>query len=78
LKERVWHRTHEYIMDEINALNTMKKDFKVEVSTLTPEDQKKMMKAAIKQWDKVAAKDAPSAKAVSMLKDFLKKLDYID
>jgi hypothetical protein len=26
----------------------------------------------------VAAKDAPSAKAVSMLKDFLKKLDYID
>ena len=78
LKERVWHRTHEYIMDEINALNTMKKDFKVEVSTLPPEDQKKMMKAAIKQWDKVAAKDAPSAKAVSMLKDFLKKLDYID
>jgi TRAP-type mannitol/chloroaromatic compound transport system substrate-binding protein len=78
LKERVWHRTHEYIMDEINALNTMKKDFKVEVSTLPPEDQKKMMKAAIKQWDKVAAKDAPSAKAVSMLKDFLKKLDYLD
>jgi TRAP-type mannitol/chloroaromatic compound transport system substrate-binding protein len=78
LKERVWHRTHEYIMDEINALNTMKKDFKVEVSTLPPEDQKKMMKVAIKQWDKVAAKDAPSAKAVSMLKDFLKKLDYID
>jgi len=78
LKERVWHRTHEYIVDEINALNTMKKDFKVEVSTLPPEDQKKMMKAAIKQWDKVAAKDAPSAKAVSMLKDFLKKLDYID
>jgi len=78
LKERVWHRSHEYIVDEINALNTMKKDFKVTVSTLPPEDQKKMMKAAMKQWDKVAAKDAPSAKAVSMLKDFLKKLDYID
>jgi TRAP-type mannitol/chloroaromatic compound transport system substrate-binding protein len=78
LKERVWHRTHEYIMDEINALNTMKKDFKVVVSTLPPEDQKKMMNVAMKQWDKVAAKDAPSAKAISMLKDFLKKLDYID
>jgi hypothetical protein len=37
-----------------------------------------MMNVAMKQWDKVGAKDAPSAKAVSMLKDFLKKLDYID
>ena len=78
LKERVWHRSHEYIVEEINALDTMKKNFKVTVSTLPPEDQKKMMKVAMKQWDKVAAKDAPSAKAVSMLKDFLKKLDYID
>lgn len=78
LKERVWHRTHEYIMDEMNALATMKKDFKVTVSTLPPEDQKKMMKVAMKQWDKVAAKDAIAAKAVGMLKDFLKKLDYID
>jgi len=33
---------------------------------------------AMKQWDKAAAKDAPSAKAVSMLKDFMKKLGYID
>jgi TRAP-type mannitol/chloroaromatic compound transport system substrate-binding protein len=78
LKERVWHRSHEYIVQEINALNTMKKDFKVTVSTLSPEDQKKMMNVAMRQWDKVAAKDAPSAKAISMLKDFLKKLDYID
>ena len=78
LKERVWHRTHEYIMDEVDALNTMKRDYKVTVSTLSPEDQKKMMTVAMKQWDKVAAKDAPSAKAVSMLKDFLKKLGHID
>jgi TRAP-type mannitol/chloroaromatic compound transport system substrate-binding protein len=78
LKERVWRRSHEYTVEEINALNTMKKDFKVTVSTLPPEDQKKMMNMAMKQWDKVGAKDAPSAKAVSMLKDFLKKLDYID
>jgi TRAP-type mannitol/chloroaromatic compound transport system substrate-binding protein len=78
LKERVWRRSHEYTVEEINALNTMKKDFKVTVSTLPPEDQKKMMNVAMKQWDKVAAKDAPSAKAISMLKDFLKKLDYID
>jgi len=78
LKERVWHRTHEYIMDEVDALNIMKRDYKVTVSTLSPEDQKKMMTVAMRQWDKVAAKDAPSAKAVSMLKDFLKKLGHID
>jgi len=78
LKERVWHRTHEYIMDEVNALNTMKRDYKVLVTTLPPEDQKKMMNVAMKQWEKPAAKDAAAAKAVSMLKDFLKKLEYID
>jgi len=78
LKERVWYRTHQYIMDEIEALETMKKNFKVTVSSLPAEDQKKMMNVAMKLWDKVAAKDATAAKAVSMLKDFLKKLEYID
>ena len=34
LKERVWRRTHEYIMDEVDALNTMKRDYKVTVLTL--------------------------------------------
>lgn len=78
LKERVWHRSHEYIMDEVDALETMKRDYKVQVTTLPPEDQKKMIKVAMKQWDEAATKDAASAKAVGMLKDFLKKLGYID
>lgn len=78
LKERVWHRSHEYIMQEMEALDTMKKKYGVKVSTLPPEDQKKMMEAAMKQWDKGAAKDALAAKSINMLKDFLRKLDYID
>lgn len=78
LKERVWRRSHEYIMGEVEALEKMKKDYKVQVITLPPEDQKKMVKVAMKQWDAAAAKDAPSAKAVGMLKDFVKKLGYID
>ncbi|MDO8956729.1 MAG: TRAP transporter substrate-binding protein DctP [Deltaproteobacteria bacterium] len=78
LKERVTHRTIEYITDEIKALDTMKKDYTVTVSTLSPEDQKKMMVVAMRQWDKVAAKDADAAKAVGMLKDYLKKLGHID
>jgi TRAP-type mannitol/chloroaromatic compound transport system substrate-binding protein len=78
LKERVWRRSHEYIMGEMKALDTMKKKYGVKVVTLPPEDQKKMMKAAMKQWDKVAAKGERAAKAIAMLKDFLRKLDYID
>ncbi len=78
LQERVWRRSHEYIMDEVDALNTMKKDYKVQVLTLSAEDQKKMVKVAMKQWDKAGAKDAPSAKAVGMMKDFLRKLGHID
>jgi len=78
LKERVTHRTIEYITDEIKALDTMKKDYKVTVSTLPPADQKKMMVVAMRQWDKVAAKDADAAKAIGMLKDYLKKLGHID
>jgi TRAP-type mannitol/chloroaromatic compound transport system substrate-binding protein len=78
LKERVWHRSHEYIMDEVDALNTMVKNYKVSVLTLPPEDQKKMIQVAMKQWDKAAAKDAPSAKAVGILKEFLKKTGAIE
>ncbi len=78
LKERVVERTNEYTLDEIKALEIMKKDYKVTVCTLPPADQKKMMAAAIKQWDKVAAKDAMAAKAIAMLKEYLKKLGHID
>ena len=78
LKDRVYQRTEEYVGDERKALDTMIKDYKVTISTLEPADQKKMMVAAMKEWDKVAAKDADSAKAIGMLKDYLRKLKYID
>lgn len=78
LKDRVYQRSEEYIGDEKKALETMIKDYKVTVSTLEPADQKIMMASAMKQWDKVAAKDAESAKAIGMLKDYLRTLKYID
>ncbi|KAF0158091.1 MAG: extracellular solute-binding protein family 7 bacteria [Syntrophaceae bacterium] len=78
LKDRVYQRSEEYIGEEKKALETMIKDYKVTVSTLEPADQKIMMVAAMKQWDKVAAKDAESAKAIGMLKDYLRTLKYID
>lgn len=78
LMERVYQRSEEYIVDEKKALETMIKDYKVTVSTVNPADQKKMKAAAMMQWDKVAAKDAESAKAIGMMKDYMRKLKYID
>lgn len=78
LRERFTVRTVEYAVEEITALNTMKRDHKVTVSTLPAEDQKKMLEVAMRQWDKVAAKDADAAKAIVMLKDYLKKLGHIE
>ena len=37
-----------------------------------------MIQVAMKQWDKAAAKDAATAKAIGMLKDFLKKTGSIE
>jgi len=78
LKERTYQRTEEYAAEESKALDIMVKDYKVKICTLDPASQKIMRAAAIKQWDKIAAKDADSAKAVGMLKSYLKSLKYID
>jgi hypothetical protein len=45
---------------------------------VNPADQRKMMAAAMKQWDIVASKSADSAKAIEMLKKYLKDLGHID
>jgi len=78
LKDRVFARTEEYVGQEKQALDKMIKDYGVTVCTLPPADQKKMMVSAMKQWDLLAAKDADTAKAIGMLKDYLRKLKYID
>jgi hypothetical protein len=45
---------------------------------VNPADQRKMRAVAMKQWEKVAAKDADSAKAIQMMKTYLKELKHID
>ena len=78
LKERAYQRTVEYAQEEKEALQTMIKDYGVTVCTLDPASQKIMRNTAMKLWDKMAAKDETSAKAVAMLKAYLKELKYID
>jgi TRAP-type C4-dicarboxylate transport system substrate-binding protein len=78
LRERTWLRTHQNKMVDADALETMKRDYKVQVTTVPLEDQKKMAKLAMKQWDEAGSRDAASGKAVGIMKDFLKKLGHID
>lgn len=78
LNERVFKRTVDYAKDEKASLDKMIKDYNVSVTTVNPADQKKMMASAMKQWDVVAFKDADSAKAIGMLKKYLKEVGHID
>ena len=78
LKERVYKRTAEYVNDELEALATMTNQYNVQICTIDSAGQAKMMASAMKQWDMIAAKDADSAKAIDMLKAYLKSLHYID
>ena len=49
----------------------------MELITLSPEEYAKMQTAALVIWDEVAQKDAASAKAVEILKDFNRKMGRI-
>ena len=59
------------------SLAKMQNDWKVKVNVLPQEELDKMREAAMVVWDKTAKKDPVNAKAISMMKDFLKELGYI-
>jgi len=77
LKERAWDRSNEYYLDEMDALIAMTTKHGVKVTTLDAEAQKAMAAAAAKAWDKVAAMSPENAHWVGVMKDFLRKLGYI-
>jgi len=78
LKERVDQQVKNYAAQELETIKMITKDGKVKISTIQPEESKKMQLVAVKFWDSLAAKDEDVAKAVAMLKGYLKKLGYID
>ena len=77
-KERCWRRSNEYIQEETKALDTMKKNFGVQVSLLDAEAQKAMQQAAMKIWDEAAALSPANAEWIGKMKEFLKSLGYIN
>lgn len=59
------------------ALNEMASKWNVKVNTLPEEEIEKMMKVSMALWDELAKKGPLNAKAISMLKDFLKELGHL-
>ena len=61
------------IISEV-ALQKMATEWNVNINTIPPAELDKMQQAASKVWDKMAQKDPVSAKAIGMMKDFLKEV----
>lgn len=59
------------------ALNKMASDWDVKVNKVPDAELEKMKKAAMVVWDKVAEKDPVNAKAIDMMKEFLRELGHI-
>jgi TRAP-type C4-dicarboxylate transport system substrate-binding protein len=59
------------------SLSKMASDWKVKVNNVSDVEIEKMKAAAKVVWDKTAAKDPVNAKAIGMMKDYLKELGHI-
>lgn len=77
IEEHVWKRSNQYIFQEANTLAKAIKEKGVTVIFLPAEEQKKLTQAAMKQWEKEGKKSPEAAKALKILKNFLKTLGYI-
>ena len=77
LEEHVWFRSNQYIYQEEITLAKVKKELGVKVTRLPPEEQKKLTRAAMVEWNKVGERDEACAKALKIMKEFLATLGYI-
>ncbi len=77
LEEQFWKRTNQYIYLEAITLAKAVQEKKVEIISLPPEEQKKITEIAMQMWNKEAEKGPEAAKALQMLKDFLKSLGHL-
>lgn len=77
--EYYWTRTLGMIMEEEReALRDWEEKHGVELVWLDETDQKEVMEASVKVWDKIAAERPEAAKWIELLKDYHRELGYID
>jgi len=77
LEEEFWKRTNQYIYLEAIVLAKAVKEKGVTVLNLPPEEQKKITQIAQDMWEKEGEKGPEAAKALQMLKDYLKSLGHL-
>lgn len=77
LEEEFWKRTNQYIYLEAIVLAKAVKEKGVTVLNLPPEEQKKITEIAMDMWEKEGEKGPEAAKALQMLKDYLKSLGHL-
>lgn len=77
LEEEFWKRTNQYIYLEAIVLAKAVNEKGVKIVTLPPEEQKKITQIAMEIWEKEGEKGPEAAKALQMLKDYLKSLGHL-
>lgn len=77
LEEEFWKRTNQYSYLEAIVLAKAVKEQGVTVVKLPPEEQKKITEIAMDMWEKEGQKGPEAAKALQMLKDYLKSLGHL-
>ena len=77
LDEQFWKRTNQYIYLEAIVLAKAVKEKGVTVLNLPPEEQMKITQIAMDMWEKEGEKGPEAAKALQMLKDYLKSLGHL-
>ena len=77
LEKHFWERSNEYIYLENITLAKVQKELGVKITGLAPDEQKKLTRAAMVEWDKIGERDEVSAKALKIMKDFLASLGHI-
>jgi TRAP-type C4-dicarboxylate transport system substrate-binding protein len=77
LEEEFWKRTNQYIYLEAIVLAKAVNEKGVTVVNLPLEEQKKITQIAMEMWEKEGEKGPEAAKALQMLKDYLKSLGHL-
>lgn len=77
MEAHFWARTNQYIFLEKKVLAKAIADKGVKVSQISDEEQKKITAIALKMWDEEAKRGPKAAKALQMLKDYLKTLGHL-
>jgi len=77
LDEEFWKRTNQYIYLEAIVLAKAVNEKGVTIVKLPPEEQKKITEIAMEMWEKEGQKGPEAAKALQMLKDYLKSLGHL-